>query len=85
MLFTGKTVFRLLTWRPAGAEGEHVTTQALSDKQLVRKCVLVFYLLNHLIFFIPDISVSDFLYNDLSVLLSGLHFPEVTGYTEPFR
>uniref|UniRef100_H3C134 ARF guanine nucleotide exchange factor 1 n=1 Tax=Tetraodon nigroviridis TaxID=99883 RepID=H3C134_TETNG len=24
----------LLTWRPAGAEGEHVTTQALSDKQL---------------------------------------------------
>lgn len=54
MSFTGQTVFRLLTWRPAGAEGEHVITQALSDKQLVRKCVLVFYLLNHLISFIPD-------------------------------
>uniref|UniRef100_A0A3B4WWZ6 ARF guanine nucleotide exchange factor 1 n=1 Tax=Seriola lalandi dorsalis TaxID=1841481 RepID=A0A3B4WWZ6_SERLL len=27
----------LLTWRPAGAEGEHLTTQSLSDKQLVRK------------------------------------------------
>uniref|UniRef100_A0A665WII8 ADP-ribosylation factor guanine nucleotide-exchange factor 1 (brefeldin A-inhibited) n=1 Tax=Echeneis naucrates TaxID=173247 RepID=A0A665WII8_ECHNA len=26
----------LLTWRPAGAEGEHLTTQSLSDKQLVR-------------------------------------------------
>uniref|UniRef100_A0A8C4DG58 ADP-ribosylation factor guanine nucleotide-exchange factor 1 (brefeldin A-inhibited) n=1 Tax=Dicentrarchus labrax TaxID=13489 RepID=A0A8C4DG58_DICLA len=24
----------LLTWRPAGAEGEHLTTQSLSDKQL---------------------------------------------------
>ncbi len=29
--------FRLLTWRPAGAEGEHLTAQSLSDKQLVRK------------------------------------------------
>lgn len=28
---------RLLTWRPAGAEGEHSTTQSLSDKQLVRQ------------------------------------------------
>uniref|UniRef100_A0A4W6DW46 ARF guanine nucleotide exchange factor 1 n=1 Tax=Lates calcarifer TaxID=8187 RepID=A0A4W6DW46_LATCA len=27
----------LLTWRPAGAEGEHLTSQSLSDKQLVRK------------------------------------------------
>uniref|UniRef100_A0A3Q1CBQ1 SEC7 domain-containing protein n=1 Tax=Amphiprion ocellaris TaxID=80972 RepID=A0A3Q1CBQ1_AMPOC len=25
----------LLTWRPAGADGEHLTTQSLSDKQLV--------------------------------------------------
>uniref|UniRef100_A0A674NLI3 ARF guanine nucleotide exchange factor 1 n=1 Tax=Takifugu rubripes TaxID=31033 RepID=A0A674NLI3_TAKRU len=29
----------LLTWRPIGADGEHMTT--LSDKQLVRKCVQV--------------------------------------------
>lgn len=48
-MFPGSTVVRLLTWRPAGAEGEHVSTQALSDKQLVRKRVLVFYLLNRLI------------------------------------
>uniref|UniRef100_A0A667XR70 ARF guanine nucleotide exchange factor 1 n=1 Tax=Myripristis murdjan TaxID=586833 RepID=A0A667XR70_9TELE len=27
----------LLTWRPAGAEGEHMTALSLSDKQLVRK------------------------------------------------
>uniref|UniRef100_A0AAQ5YCA3 SEC7 domain-containing protein n=1 Tax=Amphiprion ocellaris TaxID=80972 RepID=A0AAQ5YCA3_AMPOC len=26
----------LLTWRPAGADGEHLTTQSLSDKQLVQ-------------------------------------------------
>lgn len=29
-------VFRLLTWRPAGTEGDHVT-QLDSDKQLVCK------------------------------------------------
>uniref|UniRef100_A0A672ZN74 ADP-ribosylation factor guanine nucleotide-exchange factor 1 (brefeldin A-inhibited) n=1 Tax=Sphaeramia orbicularis TaxID=375764 RepID=A0A672ZN74_9TELE len=29
----------LLTWRPAGAEGEHLTTQSLPDKQLVRSKV----------------------------------------------
>uniref|UniRef100_A0A8C2X9A6 ARF guanine nucleotide exchange factor 1 n=1 Tax=Cyclopterus lumpus TaxID=8103 RepID=A0A8C2X9A6_CYCLU len=38
----------LLTWRPAGAVGEHSTTQSLSDKQLVRKtsiniCILPQY------------------------------------------
>uniref|UniRef100_A0A8C4DMD4 ADP-ribosylation factor guanine nucleotide-exchange factor 1 (brefeldin A-inhibited) n=1 Tax=Dicentrarchus labrax TaxID=13489 RepID=A0A8C4DMD4_DICLA len=27
----------LLTWRPAGAEGEHLTTQSLSDKQLEQR------------------------------------------------
>uniref|UniRef100_A0A674P663 ARF guanine nucleotide exchange factor 1 n=1 Tax=Takifugu rubripes TaxID=31033 RepID=A0A674P663_TAKRU len=36
----------LLTWRPIGADGEHMTT--LSDKQLVRKCVQVLYLLTYL-------------------------------------
>uniref|UniRef100_A0A671YMC1 ARF guanine nucleotide exchange factor 1 n=1 Tax=Sparus aurata TaxID=8175 RepID=A0A671YMC1_SPAAU len=27
----------LLTWRPAGADGDHLTAQSLSDKQLVRR------------------------------------------------
>uniref|UniRef100_A0A667XZA0 ARF guanine nucleotide exchange factor 1 n=1 Tax=Myripristis murdjan TaxID=586833 RepID=A0A667XZA0_9TELE len=31
----------LLTWRPAGAEGEHMTALSLSDKQLVRKLVSI--------------------------------------------
>uniref|UniRef100_A0A8C9Y1E7 ARF guanine nucleotide exchange factor 1 n=1 Tax=Sander lucioperca TaxID=283035 RepID=A0A8C9Y1E7_SANLU len=30
----------LLTWRPAGAEGENMTTPSLSDKQLVREYTL---------------------------------------------
>lgn len=38
-----KLFCRLLTWRPA--EGEHVTTQNLSDKQLVGKYTLFFLIL----------------------------------------
>lgn len=33
--------------------------------------------------FFPFIYVSGYMFKDLSVLPSGLHFPEVTGYTEP--
>lgn len=61
-----------------------MTTQALSDKQLVRKCVLVFYLFISFAFF-PFTNVSGCMYKDVSMLPSGLHFPEVTGYTEPVR
>lgn len=43
---------RLLTWRPAGAEGEHLSTQSLPDKQLV----FFIYITNY---FFPVLVAGD--------------------------
>lgn len=40
VILLGKLFYRLLTWKPAGAVGEHSTTQSLSDKQLVNKIII---------------------------------------------
>lgn len=68
-----KLFFRLLTWRPAGAEGDHMATQALSDKQLVGKHSTLFILvLACVLLFLTFIFSLRF---KIFVLLLSLPFP----------
>lgn len=69
-----KLFFRLLTWRPAGAEGEHMTTQTLSDKQLVQYTILLGTCMCAGHFCELNIFFFNFIYTTYITVLCFYHF-----------